>query len=326
MAKKLKIRARAPRLVTQGLWPRLRALAKRKGRTLAAVPYFASGGATRLPLKKGDVLVTRFDDYSIKCGQTDPKEILKLINKGVRVYAAADLHAKVYVFGNMAIVGSANVSSHSEHYLREAGLETKEVATVLACRRWIESIASEVVEPAFAKSKLGLYHPPRFIGPLKPKGKRGRVNVPSRRAPIWVMRLRYEADWDDAANDAEKAAKNEGKRRILDPGEFRQDTFRWSGRESVESMRVGHRVVQILGPDRQREVFAPGRIVAIRRYTLRGGTYAVVSLEMRKGSRTRSLSRVVGMLGRKAGMLRKVKGQRLLTDPILVHELGRLWK
>lgn len=315
-----------PKLLTRTLWPRLRALTNRKGRTLAAVPYFASGGAARLPLKKGGVLVTRFDDTSIKCGQTDPSEVLKLIKRGVKVYAAADLHAKVYVFGNTAIVGSANVSSHSEHYLMEAGLETREPATVRACRRWIESIASEVVEPAFAESKLGLYRPPRFFGPLKPRGGRGKAKVPSRRAPIWVMRLREEDDWDQAANEAEKEAKNEGKERLLDPGEFRQDTFRLCGKSTFAALRIGHRIVQVLGPDKRREVFAPGRIVAIRRYDSRGGRFAIVSLEMRKGLRTKGLSRVLALLGKKAGILKKVKGQRLLTDPILIHELGRLWK
>lgn len=318
-------RGRAPKFLTRGIWPRLRAMARGKGRVLAAVPYFATGGAARLTLKKDDLLVTRFDDSSIKCGQTDPREILTLIKRGVRVYAAADLHAKVYVFGNTAIVGSANVSSYSEHYLMEAGLETKEVATVRACRRWIESIASEVVEPAFAESKLGLYRPPRFFGPLNRKAKRGAAKAPSRRAPIWIMRLRAE-DWDEPAYEAEKAAKHEGMERLLDPGEFRQDTFRMIGRASIAPLRIGHRVVQILGPNRQPEVFAPGRIVAIRRYTLRGGRFAIVSLEMRKGTRTKSLSRVVGQLGKKAGILKKVKGQRLLTDPILIHELGRLWK
>lgn len=314
-----------PKLLTRTLWPRIKVLARRPGRIWAAVPYFASGGAKRLALKKGDLLVTRFDDLSIKCGQTDPREILTLIRRGVRVYAAADLHAKVYVFENTAIVSSANVSSHSEDYLAEAGLETRDPATVRACRRWVESISSEVVEPAFAESKLGLYHPPRFFGPLNHKGKRGAAKAPPRRAPIWAMRLRSE-DWDEPALEAEKAAKNEGIKRLLDPGEFRQDTFRIIGRASIAPLRIGHRVVQILGPDKHREVFAPGRIVAIRRYTLRGGALAIVSLEMRKGGRTKSLSRVVALLGKKAGILRKVKGQRLLTDPILIHELGRLWK
>lgn len=34
----------------------------------------------------------------------------------------------------------------------------------------------------------------------------------------------------------------------------------------------------------------------------------------------------VGPLGKKASILKKVKGQRLLTDPILIHEMWRLWK
>lgn len=314
-----------PKLLTKTLWPRLRALGNQKGRALAAVPYFAAGGAARLPLKKGDLLVTRFDDTSVKCGQTDPREVLKLIKRGVRVYAAADLHAKVYVFGNTAIVGSANVSSHSENHLMEAGLETREPATVRACRRWIESIASEVVEPAFAESKLGLYRPPRFFGPLTRKGKRGPAKAPTRRAPIWVMRLRVE-DWDQPAWEAEKAAKHEGMEHLLDADEFRQDTFRIIGRASIGPLRIGHRVVQVLGPDKKRKIFAPGRIVAIRRYTLRSGAFAIVSLEMRKGVRTRGLSQVIAQLGKKAGILKKVKGQRLLKDEILIHELGRLWK
>src|SRR5436190_15520236 len=149
MAPKLK-------LLTLQLWPRLKELAHRADRACAAVPFFSQGGAQRLPLKDGDLLVTRFDDSAIKSGVTDPREILKLVKRGVSVHSVSNLHAKVYVFGESAIVGSANVSALSER-LVEAAVESNDEIVVRACRQWIESLTGDVIEPEYAEAKIPLY-------------------------------------------------------------------------------------------------------------------------------------------------------------------------
>jgi hypothetical protein len=75
----------------------IKRVARDKGQHWVAVPYVSPGAAKRLPLKRGDVLITRFDDATIMAGQTDPTEIARYIRKGVKVHNEPWLHAKVYV-------------------------------------------------------------------------------------------------------------------------------------------------------------------------------------------------------------------------------------
>jgi hypothetical protein len=95
-------------------WAAIKRVARDKGRHWVTVPYVSPGAAKRLPLKSGDVLITRFDDAAIKAGQTDPTEIARYIRKGVEVHNEPWLHAKVYVSPKRAVICSANVSANSE--------------------------------------------------------------------------------------------------------------------------------------------------------------------------------------------------------------------
>src|SRR6266567_7372820 len=108
----------ATEFISARIWPRLRRLAKtRRRRGYVAVPFLGTGAAKRLPLKRGDVLITKFDLATVRAGQVNPSEVVAFIKRGVEVHSVANLHAKVYVFGRVAFVGSANVSASSEDSL-----------------------------------------------------------------------------------------------------------------------------------------------------------------------------------------------------------------
>src|SRR5262245_39297241 len=47
--------------LSNDIWPRLRKLARSRGRAVVAVPFLGTGAANRLALRRGDVLVTKFD-------------------------------------------------------------------------------------------------------------------------------------------------------------------------------------------------------------------------------------------------------------------------
>jgi hypothetical protein len=53
-------------------WKRIKALNKRPGRRLVAIPYLGENASRRLRLKAGDVLVVRLDMATVKTGQTSP--------------------------------------------------------------------------------------------------------------------------------------------------------------------------------------------------------------------------------------------------------------
>src|SRR5437879_954134 len=104
----------ATTFLSANIWPELRRLAKSKSRrALVAVPFVGRNAARQLALRAGDILVTKFDEAAIRQGLVSPHAIVAFIQRGVNVYSVSNLHAKVFVFGRRAIVGSANVSSLS---------------------------------------------------------------------------------------------------------------------------------------------------------------------------------------------------------------------
>jgi hypothetical protein len=64
------------RLLFSDLWQRLRALAGQANHRALAVPFVGGGSSKRLRLRRGDLLVCRLDESTVRAGLTDPKEIL----------------------------------------------------------------------------------------------------------------------------------------------------------------------------------------------------------------------------------------------------------
>jgi len=125
----------ATEFLSARIWPRLRQLARTgRRRAYVAVPFLGRGAARRLPLRRGDVLITKFDLAAVRAGLVNPREVVAFIKRGVEVHSVANLHAKVYVFGRTAFVGSANVSASSEDSLIEAGCQVTSLDVVAECR------------------------------------------------------------------------------------------------------------------------------------------------------------------------------------------------
>src|ERR1700692_1597824 len=107
--------------ISKGVWHELTKTVRASGpRCFAAVAYFGAGGSRRLPLPSGSSLVVDASDRAGGCGQTCPADLQKLIDRGVTVYSVPNLHAKVFVVGRTAFVGSTNVSTRSADQLLEA--------------------------------------------------------------------------------------------------------------------------------------------------------------------------------------------------------------
>jgi hypothetical protein len=103
------------------LWRELRAISRgRKFPLYVAAPFFGRGGGKLLHLKRGDVLVVAPTEANSRNGSVCPSEIRRLQGKGVRVFLAPYLHAKVFLCGRTVVVGSANLSQTSFAQLDEA--------------------------------------------------------------------------------------------------------------------------------------------------------------------------------------------------------------
>jgi hypothetical protein len=127
-------------LLSSGLWPRLRKLAKSAKKKHAAIAYVTDD--TKIAFGKGDVLVTDASDVAIKSGQTSAAVLQAAWKRKAQIVSITGLHAKVYVFDKYPVIGSANLSKESEKRT-EAALLTDQPTVVSAARLLIDSLKKE---------------------------------------------------------------------------------------------------------------------------------------------------------------------------------------
>lgn len=128
------------RVLSKGLWTEIRARARKAERRKAAIAYVTQNF---IGLRKADVLVVDASEYAITNGETDAPLLRKLLKKGVRLYSCADLHAKVLLMDNTAVVSSANMSRASAITKVEAGLISDQPSIVAAVASLIEQLVQQ---------------------------------------------------------------------------------------------------------------------------------------------------------------------------------------
>jgi len=291
------------------------AASRTRAPSFVAVSFLAGGACQRLPLKSGDILVVRFDSIAVKSGLVDPKEIVRYLRRGVEVHAVANLHAKVYVFGNTAFVGSANVSSLSEHFLVEAMCESTDRSFVSACRKFVRSLRGDVVDAHFAKTLIPLFRPPRFVMPAR----RNASPVQSSLAVVVLQPVSFNATDERALAQSEETAV---RRR---PDEtFRVEYFLWPGK-LPEALRQGTNVLCCTHySQRNIMVSAPARVLHVKRYRSAFGERALVYIAFRKYSRERSLKSVIRAIP-EATFIKRIRSFRRVADRALAARLASLW-
>ena len=204
-------------------WKAITAAAKSADRREVAVAFLTKGAAERLPLKKGDTLVVNAGDRALRSGSIQPQELRAYLKKGVQVYSCADLHGKVFVFDNTAIVGSTNVSELSYNDLHEAAVRTREPKAVADARDFVHNLPSEIVDWEFLKRADRIYKPPKFSpGSGQPTSasieawilrlmrKVGPVDFRPKHGYFIDLNKKSEAIWT-AYVSAEKAGSGQGK-------------------------------------------------------------------------------------------------------------------
>jgi hypothetical protein len=107
------------RVLSNGLWTDVRKHARASKSRRGAIAY-----VTRdlVGFRKGDTLVVDASARAIQNGETDGPLLRKLHKKGVQLYHCADLHAKILLMDDVAVISSGNMSSSSQSKLVEAAL------------------------------------------------------------------------------------------------------------------------------------------------------------------------------------------------------------
>lgn len=199
-------------LTRREIWDEIEARVPTAKRVTAAISYLGTRGADLLPLRKGDTLVVDMSLGAVRQGVTNPREIRKLMKRGVEVFTRASLHAKVIVIDDVVISSSANASQNARNYLDESGLLTNAPSAVTRAKNFITKLCSEPVRDRYLQECVAAYRPPKFKAARTvrgaPKGKW--------RAKVWFIGgLRYingEADQPAIAR-----LENEAKRELADP-------------------------------------------------------------------------------------------------------------
>lgn len=304
------------------VWPTITQLAKKARRSHIAVAYLGTGATKLLPLKSGDTLVVDFELDTIRAGQVNPAEISAYLHRGVKVYTHGNLHAKVFVFDNMAIIGSANVSKHSRDQLDEAAVLVTDKPVVDAARNFIASLCLEPVTPKYARDMQSEYVPPRVGGGAK--ARRPKTRDPHSR--LWFQGV-ITGEFGAKEVQVEKSKTPIARKAIVEKRKYTVEPFS----EFVsrpESMKMpGDLIIRLeLDQNDNIVVYPPGRVLLVTPYV---GTdkdpMAMIFVETSRAPETRKWSTVRSFLWRN-----NVKGpsqymNRLITKVSLKQKLLGLW-
>lgn len=303
-------------LLTTGIWRTLTAAARRpSGPSAAAVAYFGQGAAKMLPLRRGSRLVVDASEGAVKSGRTCPAELGKLQRRGVRVFSVANLHAKVFVFRGVALVGSANASGRSEKVLLEAVVRTSEARTVEAVRKFVRNLCLYELTPKMLSRLEGIYRPPKVLGGGARRVARTRLGPRPALPRVFIANLHNEV-WSKALWETHGKGLASGRKNRQHPRSYEADSFRQSGRCPY---RRGDVVVQAVDEGRGKVLVArPAGVYHTHSRRSKEGLATFVYLELPAGKRRR-LGAVARMLGRgwKKRLLQGGLVSGRLAEPLL---------
>jgi hypothetical protein len=262
-------------LGNEDTWRELRAASRHRAHPLfIAVPFLGNGGGKLLSLKQGDALVVALTKANSINGSVCPAEIERLQAKGVQVFLAPRLHAKVLLCGQTAIVGSANLSQTSSTHLDEAAILTTDASVVRHIRAWFQQRTLEPVSPEWLAICAKVYRPPK--GGFGRTGE--RTTHPTENA-LWLLGVTHVDYPEDEAAISQSGASR-AKKKLSDPAKFKVETIRWRGK--LARMREGDTVIQIMKGSRSRYVEELARLIGFRRTNSRRRTpVAYLYLECR---------------------------------------------
>ena len=298
-------------LIASDVWPAIKRAVKRTTHSAyVAVAYFGQGAAKLLPLPPGSRLVVDASELAVKSGQTCPAELAKLQKRGVDVYSAPNLHAKVFVLGARTFVGSANVSGRSADLLVEAVVVTNERSVVSSARRFVRGLCLHKLGPEAIARLMKMYRAPRFVGPHeRPKGRDEgrRPVVATPRVLLAQLKLKEPPAGSESAEEhGRKAAQKRMERR-------RQHDLENFWHRGKCPYRLGDVVIQVLDEGGgRRMVSPPGTVVHLRAWQGRQLATTFVYLEVPRRNRV-ALDRLARRIGR-GGRKRLTRGGQVRQD------------
>ncbi len=314
------------------LWNEIHKYVSKAKHARAAVAYFGQHGANLLPLKKGDELVVDMSLGAVRQGVTDPREIRKLKNRGVKIFSRGSLHAKFLVTDKILITSSANASKNSEQVLDEAGVITADAVAIRRAADFFDRLCTEPVRKGYLEECIKAYRPPKFKAA---KGIRGGVRGKKRKrsqrivqAKLWFIGGLQELDLpDDERKSIEKVEKRaQGK--LRDPDKTYVSWIRYSNLPKFfDQIRPGDWVIDCTSDNRAKYISPPTQVLSKDSWqSLRQKKYYMIMLEVPNAGETI----VLGKFRRKVrsfepGLDRDNPRTRPIQNNIHADEILKLW-
>jgi len=204
------------------------------------------------------------------------------------------LHAKVFVFGNQAFVGSTNVSKRSEGTLKEAVMRTTERETVRAAKNYVRGFCLQELGSESLNRLKQLYREPRFPGGKKRRRKQaGRLRAEFSKLRIAKLIIGDPPKGSELAEEqGQKFAESKRKHRRT----HFLDKFQWNN----NSFRRGESVIQVVEErDGRSLVVPPGEVINTKDWSNGRQSCTFVFLEVPSGRRMR-VNKLAKRLGRGA--------------------------
>ena len=306
--------------ISQNIWSQLTKAARdSRQRCAVAVAYFGAGASRRLPLPKGSCLVVDASEHAVGSGQTCPDDLVKLQKRGIKVYSVPNLHAKVFVVGRTAYVGSANVSNNSASRLVEAVVRTTDPDAVHAAQQFVRNLCLHELTPTVLERLSKLYRPPHVPG--RKKGPKPPDILPNRPAlPRLLLAQLHLKEWSDRDQAAHDKGLIIAKTRQEHPRSFELESFRNTGRCPYQK---GDVVIQVTDEGKSRILVTPPANVRYIR-TLRNGSRRVSFVYLERPARPRRRKKTLAKkLGR--GWLKRLGRNGLVRNAAIAQALLNSW-
>ena len=277
--------------ITQNIWPQLtKAVRGSRQRATVAVAYFGAGASRLLPLPRGSRLVVDASDRAVASGQTCPADLGELVKRGVKVFSVPNLHAKVFVLGRTAYIGSTNASKRSALLLVEAAIRTTEPGAVRAARRFVRELCLHELTPKLLQKLAELYRPPHVPG-----GKRGKK--PSKETfsrptlPRLLLAQLEPMNWSERDQSLHDAALPVAKNRREHPRSFELESFGCLGKCAYQR---GDLVISLTNEGGGSVLVAPpGNVLHVR--TRRNGNRQLSFVFVERPARKRRQKKVIAL-------------------------------
>lgn len=228
------------KLFTGKVWNHLTVAARNNPEhSYVAVAYFGADGAKLLPLASGSYLAVNASEAAVKAGQTCPAALIKLQRRGVRIFNVENLHAKLFVFGEAAFIGSANASNNSANNLVESIFRLTAKREVSSIRDFIQQrcCLSELQPDQLSKLRK-LYRPPKFDAPTS---SRRETNTDPARSTLRIAKLRL-LEYSERITEIHERGLAKARENFANTRNHAIDDFHWTGRAAF---RLNDNVIRV---------------------------------------------------------------------------------